>query len=320
MTKRKKLSYKKILKSDWCPLFGVLPDIPESHGGYEYAKRCISLIKRAREDWGVDHHDIFDSAFPSVADLSGSPYRGYVKERVPAVRSLFLCLDEIAWKTGPSGRNKINGRGLRTMVETLCDVRQVVREHLIREVNKVWCRYFPDGLNPKDPSSLRQIYLLFAIHESWHILKWLRFEMNGDLYLHIIKRTHYAEGLLAIADHYARLEEKEDLELRVWKQEDDEGKRKKGLEEWIRITELRDTIIRKMATDRRDEARAKNKKAAVYKELAQGIYDHIITPSFRKFIRSEYPADATELIKSFQRKRIKSLSSIAHIIAPTSKS
>ncbi|MGA3209212.1 MAG: hypothetical protein ABSE05_15495 [Syntrophales bacterium] len=228
MTRRKKLSYKELLESDWCPLFGVLPSFPVANENREIADRCNGIIERARTSWGIFDNDMVDDPWPDLADLPISMYREDGRASCAAARELFSCLDEIAWKTGPAGRNKIDGRDLRAGLELYtCDVRRSVHMHLMSEVNKVWCRHFPDDLDPNNPSSLRLVYSLFAIHEAWHILKWLRFKMNGDLLIHIMRKIPYAEGLLAAADHMAQLEEKEGLQIRVAEQEDKETMKKR---------------------------------------------------------------------------------------------
>jgi hypothetical protein len=314
MTKQK-LSYKKLLKGQWCPLFGVLPSFPRTNENREIADRCNGIIEQARLRWGIFDNDMVDDPWPALADIPISMYREHGREACDAARALFSCLDEIAWKTGTGVRIEIEGRDLGSAMETYpCDVRHALREHLISEVNKVWCRYFPEGLDPQNPSSLRLVYSLFAIHESWHILKWLCSEMDGGLLMHIAQRIHYAEGLLAAADHMAELEEKEGLQILAVKQKGIENKREEGIQRRGRITKMRNDIIRKMASELYENAKLDNRKVAVYKDLSQQIYDRIITPSFRSFIKNEYPTDAIELIKSFQRKRIKSVSSIAHII------
>lgn len=200
--KNKKSSNKKLFEGDWCPLFGILPKISKSHRNYEIAHKYIGIIEQSRTHWGIMDHNMVDDPFPSIEDLPISLYREYTGEKYRAARLLFKCLDEIAWKTGPDGRNEIDKRALRCMVEKFCDVRQTLNEHLICKAQEKL--NFPYKIN------LRELYSLFAIHEAWNMLsEACFFKLEHNSYFRIMKRLQKAEGLLDAADHRADLEEKE---------------------------------------------------------------------------------------------------------------
>lgn len=145
-------------------------------------------------------------ALPSVETLPISLYRGeYASEKCLVARTLFQCLDDIAWKTGPYRRNKIDKRGLRAMVENHCNVTRAIPDFLLIEAKKQLS--FPYEI------SLRALYSLFAIQEAWNIMKKLLYLGTMEKSVTIIKRYHFADKLLAMADHYADMEEKEALYL-----------------------------------------------------------------------------------------------------------
>lgn len=214
--KSKKSTKTNFIKGSWCPLFGRLPVIPKTDPNDELAHTCINIIKQARSHWGIFDHDMVDDAWPHLAELPISIYRETSLEKCGGARVLFQCLDEIAWKTAPWRNEVIVSRDFRNAVVSFdLDVRRAIPIHLIEEVNKIWHRHCPDAMDPNEPSSLCLVYSLFAVHESWHVLKWLRLEMHADLFIQVLKRIDYAKGLLVEASHYEDLGDKEKLHVQI---------------------------------------------------------------------------------------------------------
>jgi len=227
-------NYEKVYEHplDWCPQFGYLPKLDNTHlknkpEAYLIADKCLGIIKTARLYLGVaDHQMAINLCLPVVKKLI-FPYKERENES-KVIRLLFQNLDFLALKTSPDplAVDMCNGivitkRGIphkpigrasnvwdncfSSMASEIKVNHHVVRERLLFEAQKI----------TGEVVNLDYIMLfsLYAILEAWLILTALLFKpgYNTSDLLNFSKRLSYADDLLNTAIHYSEIEEKNEL-------------------------------------------------------------------------------------------------------------
>lgn len=234
--KHEKADYDKVYEHplDWCPLFGDLPEIEETHLNNNdlaksTARNCINIIHDARNFWGVfDDYHVQYARLPDVKELSFI-YHG-CGEVCKAVRILFQNLDYLALKTANhhiadtyynlfrSSINDLKHGPIRntpynTAASNLLENVDVLKAPLGFESLLIYAEKITTY-----PFELERHHLsaLYAILEAWLILtsliihnKWTQADING-----LSPFIDRADKLLKATEYFALSDENIKLNLK----------------------------------------------------------------------------------------------------------
>ncbi|KAF0158826.1 MAG: hypothetical protein FD159_913 [Syntrophaceae bacterium] len=245
--RHEKTDYDKVYEHplDWCPLFGDLPEIEETHLNNNdlaesTARNCINIILAARWRLGAfDNYQVQYARLPDVKELLFI-YHDY-GEACKAVRILFQNLDYLALKTA---NHHIADTYYNLFRSSIHDLKHgpirntpynTLASNLLENVDVLKA---PGGLESlliyaeeitSYPFELKRhhLFALYAILEAWLVLtslifhnKWTQEDING-----LSPFIDKAENLLKASEYFEWAEEKDQLtnEVAKSKQEKSSG-------------------------------------------------------------------------------------------------
>lgn len=249
-TEQLKCEYEKVYEAplNWCPLFGYLPEIEESHfynnkQAYKIATECHDIINSCREafiDYCPAWHMVKYVCVPELK-IMFPEIDSDTKKEFETWRCLFKYLDYVALKAEycmytaipytiignhylhdlmaagddlkaipdkPIGRVSNLYDNFYSVIALDVRVNEIVRDCLLSEAQKI----IDETVKVDD----LKLFSLYAILEAWLILTSLHHNKkhNAEYLLHCRERLTYANILLNIADSYSKLEEKNELYLK----------------------------------------------------------------------------------------------------------
>jgi hypothetical protein len=186
---------------DWCPLFGYMPEVFDTHlqkipiyipgrpimvdhnldtdmlSIFDVAFDCRDFITEAREYWGIAHEHcdlVKDDPFPEIKilptkkDSEGREYeyRTYNKKKCNAARMLFQNVHRIAWGDD-IWRSNIDSCNQYSSTRLKNDIFDI---NLLDRPPEILLSNTQGFIGENYKISLDEIYSLYAIYESLHLM------------------------------------------------------------------------------------------------------------------------------------------------------